>query len=155
MVLCRVIMGNMEVVLPGSKQFHPSSESFDSGVDDPENPRHYIVWSMNINTHIYPEYVVSFKVPANREGEILCLNILIDFTLSPSLSVSLYLFFTAHFFVGENFTFLISYGLLDLRNCHFVLRLNIFCWESHDQSVCTLPLFFWVRLQLYYFLIFT
>ncbi|CAO2817877.1 unnamed protein product [Amaranthus hypochondriacus] len=68
MVLCRVIMGNMEVVNPGSRQFHPSSESFDSGVDDPENPRHYIVWSMNINTHIYPEYVVSFKASANYEG---------------------------------------------------------------------------------------
>lgn len=75
MVLCRVIMGNMEVVNPGSKQFHPSSESFDSGVDDLENPRHYIAWSMNINTHIYPEYVVSFKVSANYEGDIffLCL----------------------------------------------------------------------------------
>lgn len=71
MVLCRVIMGNMEVVHPGSKQFHPSSENFDSGVDDPENPRHYIVWSMNMNTHIYPEYVVSFKVPANLQGHIL------------------------------------------------------------------------------------
>ncbi|CAO2817876.1 unnamed protein product [Amaranthus hypochondriacus] len=70
MVLCRVIMGNMEVVNPGSKQFHPTSESFDSGVDDLENPRHYIVWSMNINTHIYPEYVVSFKVSANYEGAL-------------------------------------------------------------------------------------
>lgn len=69
MVFCRVVMGNMEVVQPGSKQFHPSSENFDSGVDDPENPRHYIVWSMNINTHIFPEYVVSFKVPANCEGQ--------------------------------------------------------------------------------------
>ncbi|KAL2896590.1 Inactive poly [ADP-ribose] polymerase RCD1 [Bienertia sinuspersici] len=71
MVLCRVILGNMEVVHPGSKQFHPSSENFDSGVDDPANPRHYVVWSMNINTHIYPESVVSFKVPANNEGHIL------------------------------------------------------------------------------------
>lgn len=71
MVLCRVIMGNMEVVQPGSKQFHPSSENFDSGVDDLQNPRHYVVWSMNINTHIFPEYVVSFKVPAKCEGSII------------------------------------------------------------------------------------
>lgn len=71
MVLCRVIMGNMEVVHPGSKQFHPSSQNFDNGVDDIQNPRHYVVWSMNINTHIYPEYVVSFKVPANGEGCVL------------------------------------------------------------------------------------
>nr|AUS89376.1 WWE protein [Sesuvium portulacastrum] len=70
MVLCRVIMGNMEVIHPGSKQFHPSSQNFDSGVDDIQNPRHYVVWSMNINTHIYPEYVVSFKVPANGEGHV-------------------------------------------------------------------------------------
>lgn len=82
MVLCRVILGNMEIVHHGSKQFHPSSESFDSGVDDPENPRHYVVWSMNINTHIYPEYVVSFKVPANFEGDFLCLCIFTNVILS-------------------------------------------------------------------------
>ncbi|XP_059640105.1 inactive poly [ADP-ribose] polymerase RCD1-like isoform X2 [Cornus florida] len=68
MVFCRVIMGNMELVHPGSKQFHPSSEDFDSGVDDLQIPRHYIVWNMNMNTHIYPEYVVSFKVSSNAEG---------------------------------------------------------------------------------------
>jgi len=67
-------MGNMEVVQPGSKQFHPSRENFDSGVDDLQNPRHYVVWSMNINTHIFPEYVVSFKVPAKCEGDILTLT---------------------------------------------------------------------------------
>ena len=33
-VLCRVIMGNMEQVRPGSQQFHSSSELCDSGVDD-------------------------------------------------------------------------------------------------------------------------
>ncbi|GMH26779.1 hypothetical protein Nepgr_028622 [Nepenthes gracilis] len=68
MVLCRVILGNMELIHPGSKQFQPSCESYDSGVDDLQNPKHYIVWSMNINTHIYPEYVVSFKVSSDREG---------------------------------------------------------------------------------------
>ncbi|KAL4196069.1 hypothetical protein AMTRI_Chr04g181500 [Amborella trichopoda] len=65
MVLCRIIMGNMEQVQPGSEQFHPSSEKFDSGVDDLQNPKHYIIWSTHMNTHIYPEYVVSFKVPPN------------------------------------------------------------------------------------------
>ncbi|KAL9226939.1 hypothetical protein vseg_002695 [Gypsophila vaccaria] len=65
MVLCRVILGNMEMVHAGSKQFHPSSENFDSGVDDPNNPQKYVVWSMNINSHVYPEYVVSFTVPTN------------------------------------------------------------------------------------------
>ncbi|XP_043694750.1 inactive poly [ADP-ribose] polymerase RCD1-like isoform X2 [Telopea speciosissima] len=71
MVLCRVIMGNMELVHPGSEQFHPSSENFDSGVDDLQNPKHYIVWNMNMNTHIYPEYVVSFRMPPNPEGYLV------------------------------------------------------------------------------------
>lgn len=62
MVLCRVIMGNMEQVQPGSQQFHPSSEQCDSGVDDIKNPKHFIIWSTHMNTHIHPEYVVSFKV---------------------------------------------------------------------------------------------
>ncbi|KAF9625190.1 hypothetical protein IFM89_020110 [Coptis chinensis] len=61
MVLCRVILGNMELVHPGSEQFCPSGENFDSGVDDLLNPEHYTIWNMNMNTHIYPEYVVSFK----------------------------------------------------------------------------------------------
>ncbi|XP_059656880.1 inactive poly [ADP-ribose] polymerase RCD1-like [Cornus florida] len=69
-VFCRVILGNMELVHPGSRQFHPSSENFDSGVDDLQNPNHYIVWNMNMNSHIYPEYVVSFKVSARPEGAL-------------------------------------------------------------------------------------
>ncbi|XP_020528952.1 inactive poly [ADP-ribose] polymerase RCD1 isoform X1 [Amborella trichopoda] len=63
MVLCCVIMGNMEQVQSGSEQFHPGNENFDSGVDNHENPKCYIVWNTHMNTHIYPEYVVSFKVP--------------------------------------------------------------------------------------------
>lgn len=70
MILCRVIMGKMELVHPGSKQFHPSNEEFDSGVDDLQNPRHYIVWNMNINSHVYPECVVSFKIPSEEQGDL-------------------------------------------------------------------------------------
>ncbi|KAH7835686.1 hypothetical protein Vadar_028786 [Vaccinium darrowii] len=70
MVFCRVILGNMEPVQPGSTQSHPSSENFDSGVDDLQNPSHYIVWNMNMNTHIYPEYVISFKM-SQGAGEAL------------------------------------------------------------------------------------
>ncbi|XP_073029277.1 inactive poly [ADP-ribose] polymerase RCD1-like isoform X1 [Primulina eburnea] len=65
MVLCRVIMGNMECVHLGSAQFHPSDENFDSGVDNLEDPKHYIVWNMNMHSHIFPESVVSFKVFSN------------------------------------------------------------------------------------------
>ncbi|XP_050250407.1 probable inactive poly [ADP-ribose] polymerase SRO2 [Quercus robur] len=63
-LLCRVIMGNMEVVCPGSNQFHPSSQNFDSGVDNLLAPRRYIVWSANMNSHIFPTFVISFKVPS-------------------------------------------------------------------------------------------
>ncbi|XP_061352066.1 inactive poly [ADP-ribose] polymerase RCD1-like [Gastrolobium bilobum] len=71
LVLCRVIMGNMELLRPGSRQFRPSSGDYDSGVDDVQSPRYYIVWNMNLNTHIYPEFVVSFKVSSDGEG-LLC-----------------------------------------------------------------------------------
>ncbi|GLJ19403.1 hypothetical protein SUGI_0349930 [Cryptomeria japonica] len=62
MLLCRVILGNTEVVIPGTRQCHPSNEDFDSGIDDIIDPTRYIVWSTHMNTHILPEYVVSFKV---------------------------------------------------------------------------------------------
>ncbi|KAI5656357.1 hypothetical protein M9H77_25150 [Catharanthus roseus] len=70
-LLCRVILGNVELLHSGSQQSHPSSEKFDSGVDDLENPSHYIIWHMNMNTHIYPEYVVSFRMPpVNKDAEV-------------------------------------------------------------------------------------
>lgn len=61
-VLCRVIMGNMEQVEQGSEQFHPISEAFDTGVDDICNPKRFIVWTTHMNTHILPEYIISFKL---------------------------------------------------------------------------------------------
>lgn len=72
-ILCRVIMGNIEVVHPGSKQVHPSCESYDSGVDDLNDPKHYIVWGMKKNTHIYPLYAVGFKVSSDAGGNNLIL----------------------------------------------------------------------------------
>ncbi|XP_022737823.1 inactive poly [ADP-ribose] polymerase RCD1 isoform X2 [Durio zibethinus] len=68
LILCRVIMGKMELLCPGSKQFLPSSEDVDSGVDDLLHPKYYIIWNMNINTHIYPEFVVSFKLSSIAKG---------------------------------------------------------------------------------------
>ncbi|KAF7069565.1 hypothetical protein CFC21_075183 [Triticum aestivum] len=64
MMLCRVIMGNVEVVLPGSKQFQPTNERFDSGVDDLQKPKHYIIWDANVHRHIYAEYAVVIKAPS-------------------------------------------------------------------------------------------
>ncbi|XP_077237718.1 WWE protein-protein interaction domain protein family [Tasmannia lanceolata] len=71
MVLCRVIMGNMELVHPGSEQSQPSSDKFDSGVDDFENPNHYIIWNTHVNTHICPEYIVSFRVPPSAKVSLV------------------------------------------------------------------------------------
>ncbi|XP_019152539.1 PREDICTED: probable inactive poly [ADP-ribose] polymerase SRO5 isoform X2 [Ipomoea nil] len=65
LLLCRVILGKMEVVASGSGQWHPSSQdqfASVSGVDDLVSPSKYIVWSSNMNTHILPQYVVSFRV---------------------------------------------------------------------------------------------
>lgn len=69
MLLCRVILGKMEVIPAGSQQYHPSSDDFDSGVDNLSAPKRYIVWSTHMNTHILPEYVVTFRAPPCLKGE--------------------------------------------------------------------------------------
>ncbi|XP_076947535.1 putative inactive poly [ADP-ribose] polymerase SRO5 [Bidens hawaiensis] len=60
-LLCRVSMGKSEVVNRGSTQCYPSSDEFQSGVDDLVSPKKIIIWSSQMNTHILPEFVVSFK----------------------------------------------------------------------------------------------
>ncbi|XP_010678766.2 probable inactive poly [ADP-ribose] polymerase SRO2 isoform X1 [Beta vulgaris subsp. vulgaris] len=49
-ILCRVLVENGE-----------SSKELNSEVDDVVSPSEYIVWSTKMNTHILPEYVVSFR----------------------------------------------------------------------------------------------
>ncbi|CAH8357995.1 unnamed protein product [Eruca vesicaria subsp. sativa] len=74
MVLCRVIMGNMEPLGNGDRaQFFTGGEKYDNGVDNVLSPKHYLVWNMNVNTHVYPELVVSFKLLSipNAEGKLL------------------------------------------------------------------------------------
>ncbi|XP_059658559.1 probable inactive poly [ADP-ribose] polymerase SRO2 [Cornus florida] len=61
-LLCMVILGDTELVQPGSVQSRPSSDEFESGVDDISNPRRYIIWAPNINSHICPKFVISFKL---------------------------------------------------------------------------------------------
>uniref|UniRef100_A0A804IRI1 Poly [ADP-ribose] polymerase n=1 Tax=Musa acuminata subsp. malaccensis TaxID=214687 RepID=A0A804IRI1_MUSAM len=69
MMLCRVIMGNMELIPMGSMQHQPSHENFDSGIDDIQNPKRYITWDLNMHTHIYAEYIVTLNLPTNaKEG---------------------------------------------------------------------------------------
>ncbi|VVA93291.1 unnamed protein product [Arabis nemorensis] len=76
MVLCRVIMGNMELLRGDKAQFFSGGEEYDNGVDDIKNPKNYIVWNINMNTHIFPEFVVRFKlsVPSNAEGNLVAKN---------------------------------------------------------------------------------
>ncbi|CAA0826657.1 Probable inactive poly [Striga hermonthica] len=61
MLLCRVILGKTEVVCPGYEQKIPSSKEFDSGVDNAMDPKKYIVWTPRLNTHVLPEFLVSFR----------------------------------------------------------------------------------------------
>lgn len=60
-VLCRVILGNVEKIEAGSQQSYPSSAEFDTGADDLNNPKWYVVWCSHINSRILPVYVVSYK----------------------------------------------------------------------------------------------
>lgn len=79
LLLCRVILGKMEVVPAGSEQCRPSSEEYDSGVDSFSSPTEYIVWSNMINTHVLPEYVLSFKLASNRGFSFMLVLIVIGF----------------------------------------------------------------------------
>ncbi|KAJ4889694.1 putative inactive poly [ADP-ribose] polymerase SRO2 [Raphanus sativus] len=63
LLLCRLILGKPEEIIPGSKQSYPSSVEFDSGVDDVQNPRKYIVWSSTMNSYIMPTYILTFRSP--------------------------------------------------------------------------------------------
>ncbi|KAL9670470.1 hypothetical protein QQ045_008023 [Rhodiola kirilowii] len=67
-VLCQVVLGNMEVVDGGSHQFHPSSEDYDTGVDDLDCPKYHIIWNMDASSRIHPECVVSFRASSNEKG---------------------------------------------------------------------------------------
>ncbi|XP_073123345.1 inactive poly [ADP-ribose] polymerase RCD1-like [Henckelia pumila] len=70
-ILCKVILGKCEKIDAGSRQSHPSSVEYDTGVDDLTSPKWYTVWYANMNTHIVPECVVSYRsanVPGSVDG---------------------------------------------------------------------------------------
>lgn len=54
--------------MAGSQQYYPSSIDFDTGTDDPKNPKWYVVWPSVMNRHIIPECVVCFKSSINVSG---------------------------------------------------------------------------------------
>ncbi|ESQ28175.1 hypothetical protein EUTSA_v10019788mg [Eutrema salsugineum] len=71
LLLCRLILGKPEQISSGSNQSYPSSVQYDSGVDNLENPRKYVIWSCNMNSYILPSHVVSFRSPRLRDGGVL------------------------------------------------------------------------------------
>lgn len=74
MLLCRMILGNVEAVEPGSQESFPSSEIYDSGVDDCSNPKCYVMWPSHLSTHIRLEYLVSFKLAPKVRNYLLDLK---------------------------------------------------------------------------------
>ncbi|KAJ0981877.1 hypothetical protein J5N97_010132 [Dioscorea zingiberensis] len=74
-MLCQVLMGNSEQIPAGSHQFHPSSDLFDSAVDDLRSPRWFVVWTTHMNTHILPLYVVSFKSSDQSQGSCRMISV--------------------------------------------------------------------------------
>lgn len=67
-MVCRVILGNTEVVLPTSGQSGPSSGDFDCGVDNQQSPRKYIVWYPDVKTNILPLYTLAVKLEEFHSG---------------------------------------------------------------------------------------
>uniref|UniRef100_A0A7N0TE12 PARP catalytic domain-containing protein n=1 Tax=Kalanchoe fedtschenkoi TaxID=63787 RepID=A0A7N0TE12_KALFE len=68
-LMCRVILGNQEVIRPGSEQCYPSSMEFDSGVDSLIEPRKYIFWGAYMNAYIFPTHTVSIKIDPLVQGK--------------------------------------------------------------------------------------
>jgi len=87
MVLCRVIMGKVEVIGSGSKQSRSSESVFDSGVDDLANPKHYIIWDMHVNSRIFPEFVVAIKLPSHSKESLVVRDSESDLSVITSSSV--------------------------------------------------------------------
>ncbi|GLU18786.1 hypothetical protein SLE2022_350690 [Rubroshorea leprosula] len=68
-ILCQLLLGNVEKVPFGSQQDQPSGVEYDIGSDDPNNPSWYVVWPCNMNKHILPEFVVSYQPTVNVRGK--------------------------------------------------------------------------------------
>ncbi|XP_009590724.1 probable inactive poly [ADP-ribose] polymerase SRO2 isoform X1 [Nicotiana tomentosiformis] len=72
MLLCRVILGNTEVIPAGSTQSQPTSDSedFDSGVDNIVAPTRYTIWGSHMNSHIFPNFLLSFSFRLGNSSKI-------------------------------------------------------------------------------------
>lgn len=85
-ILCRVILGKTELVLPGSNQNGPSSDEFDSGVDNLQLPRKYIIWYSDAKTRVLPLYVLVIRFDTQSKGR---LKELVERPRSPWISLKL------------------------------------------------------------------
>jgi hypothetical protein len=74
MLLCSVILGNMEAIKLGSQESFPNSEMYDSGADDCLNPKCYVMWPSHLSTHIRFEYLISFKLAPIFRSNIIKKN---------------------------------------------------------------------------------
>ncbi|WOK94457.1 putative inactive poly [Canna indica] len=127
-LLCRAIMGRTEKVKAGSLQYHPTSEEFDNGVDDLANPKWYIVWSTHMNTHIIPEYVVSYKFPKHCQG---ARKLMMNSTTSPSSGMSFYkLFAEITRSLPSSMTRALEISYLQFRECKISKEDFIRCLRS-------------------------
>ncbi|KAJ6914880.1 inactive poly [Populus alba x Populus x berolinensis] len=120
MLLCNVLMGKMEVIPAGSKQMYPSSEEFDTGVDNLEAPRRLVVWSAFMNSHIFPIHIVSFKVPSFH---VLLRNQISELKKHGPISVAA-LFPVLVKFLGPTKKALMAKIFDDLRKCK-ITRLQL------------------------------
>ena len=73
MLLCKVLCGRQERLknggAKGSTQFEPSSNEFDTGVDDTDFPRRILMWGSTLSTHILPVYAVSLRMLNEDSGD--------------------------------------------------------------------------------------
>ena len=70
LLLCQIILGMTETITQGARQYAPSTEGIDNGIDDYENPKCYVIWTAHMSIHIIPRYFVTFKVSQPSEGKL-------------------------------------------------------------------------------------
>ncbi|OWM87536.1 hypothetical protein CDL15_Pgr022648 [Punica granatum] len=78
-LFCRVILGNVEEIDPESQQNNASNDAYDTGVDNLLHPRRYIIWSDMMDSFIFPEYTVTFRMQGDLiDGQDAELGVVVD-----------------------------------------------------------------------------
>ncbi|GJN26072.1 hypothetical protein PR202_gb13971 [Eleusine coracana subsp. coracana] len=89
MLLCRVILGKREATELGLEEAFPSSEKYDSDVDDCLNPRCCVIGQSHLRSHIRFEYLISFKLAPVFRNQLLGLKGLWFHSLTKKVSADL------------------------------------------------------------------